>query len=82
MLTIGIKVGITELLLVRSNAQVKVAILKKLKKKKKKKKKKISSASTNLCKHLSRDTMFTSNQGRVVQIEHIERCVTYDTGAN
>jgi hypothetical protein len=58
MLTIGIKVGITELLLVRSNAQVKVAILKKLKKKKKKKKK-ISSASTNLCKHLSRDTMFT-----------------------
>jgi hypothetical protein len=81
MLTIGIKVGITELLLVRSNAQVKVAILKKLKKKKKKKKK-ISSASTNLCKHLSRDTMFTSNQGRVVQIEHIERCVTYDTGAN
>jgi hypothetical protein len=26
--------------------------------------------------------MFAWNQGRVVQIEYIERCVTYDTGAN
>jgi hypothetical protein len=54
MLTIGIKVGITT---GKFNAQVKGAILKK--KKKKKKKKKISSASPKLCKHLSRDTMFT-----------------------
>jgi hypothetical protein len=51
-------------------------------KEKKKKKKKISSASPKLCKHLSRDTMFTWNQGQVVQIEHIEWCATYDTGAN
>jgi hypothetical protein len=43
-----------------SNAQVKGAILKILKKKKKKKtSEKISSASPKLCKHLSRDTMFT-----------------------
>jgi hypothetical protein len=26
--------------------------------------------------------MFTWNQGRVVQIEHIERCATYNMGAN
>jgi hypothetical protein len=26
--------------------------------------------------------MFTWHKGRVFQIEHIERCVTYDTGAN
>jgi hypothetical protein len=26
--------------------------------------------------------MFTWNQGRVVQIEHIERCATCDTGGN
>ena len=44
-----------------------------------KKKKKISPVSPKLCKHLSRDTMFTWNQGRVAQIE---RSVTYDTGAN
>jgi hypothetical protein len=63
-----------------SNAQVKGAILKKFKKKKKREK--ISSASPKLCTHLSRDSMFIWNQGRVVQIEHIERCVTYNTGAN
>jgi hypothetical protein len=26
--------------------------------------------------------MFTWNKVRVVQIEHIERCATYDKGAN
>ena len=61
---------------------LKVYYVNKKKKKKKKKREKISSASPKLYKHLSRDTMFTGNQDRVVQIEHIERYATYDTGAN